>query len=391
MSLSYCAAGSLRARAEIDTAIAAIERQIPNVGPNVQARLLMRLGTTAFYIEHFERAERFSQDTALLATELGMDTLTAQAYATLCLLAQLSDPDPARARSFLRSQEAAAERAANTALRVYALRTQYQIAAEDLNVNEATTIEATLSTLVDSHSYRESFAFRLARALQYIASNNIKKAESTIRSVPTASLRPSQRVRLESLLLLLALLRGRRSEASEVLERGLLSEAPTDVMDRIELAHAHAYRGVAYWVLDRPAQARRSFDFTTAALSPRDRILVDAFKDLSLLSHPLPNMGAIDGVYQTLADAGFRAYAELLRQLVELDANDVELSAAELETLREFDRFGGRAVDVAKALGKSRFTVQNQIQSAIKKLGCSGRAEALAYARQRGWLDRASN
>ena len=77
--------------------------------------------------------------------------------------------------------------------------------------------------------------------------------------------------------------------------------------------------------------------------------------------------------------------------LVELDANDVELSAAELETLREFDRFGGRAVDVAKALGKSRFTVQNQIQSAIKKLGCSGRAEALAYARQRGWLDRASN
>ncbi len=73
------------------------------------------------------------------------------------------------------------------------------------------------------------------------------------------------------------------------------------------------------------------------------------------------------------------------------DANDVELSAAELETLREFDRFGGRAADVAKALGKSKFTVQNQIQSAIKKLGCSGRAEALAYARQRGWLDRASN
>jgi DNA-binding CsgD family transcriptional regulator len=79
----------------------------------------------------------------------------------------------------------------------------------------------------------------------------------------------------------------------------------------------------------------------------------------------------------------------VLKQLVDLDANDAELSAAELETLREFDRAGGRAADVAKALGKSKFTVQNQIQSAIKKLGCSGRAEALAYARQRGWLDRA--
>jgi DNA-binding CsgD family transcriptional regulator len=92
-----------------------------------------------------------------------------------------------------------------------------------------------------------------------------------------------------------------------------------------------------------------------------------------------------------LVDAGFRAYAGLLKKLVELDANDVELSAAELEILREFDRFGGRAVDVAKSLGKSKFTVQNQIQSVIRKLGCSGRAEALAYARQRGWLDRARN
>ena len=109
------------------------------------------------------------------------------------------------------------------------------------------------------------------------------------------------------------------------------------------------------------------------------------------MPHPVPNSSAIDELCTTLVNAGFRAYAVLLRKLVELDANDIELSAAELETLREFDRFGGRAVDVAKALGKSRFTVQNQIQSAIRKLGCSGRAEALAYARQRGWLDRASN
>jgi DNA-binding CsgD family transcriptional regulator len=89
--------------------------------------------------------------------------------------------------------------------------------------------------------------------------------------------------------------------------------------------------------------------------------------------------------------AGYGAYLEILRLLVARDANDVELSAAEIETLRVFDRFGGRAVDVAKALGKSKYTVQNQIQSAIKKLGCSGRAEALAYARQRGWLDTTSS
>jgi DNA-binding CsgD family transcriptional regulator len=109
------------------------------------------------------------------------------------------------------------------------------------------------------------------------------------------------------------------------------------------------------------------------------------------LPHPLPNSAAIEQLQEALISAGFRAYSTLLGLLVNLDANDVELSAAELETLQEFDRYGGRASDVAKSLGKSKFTVQNQIQSAIKKLGCSGRAEALAYARQRGWLDRASN
>lgn len=51
MSLSYNAAAGLRERAAIGKSIAAIERQIPSVGANVQARLLQRLGTTAYYIE----------------------------------------------------------------------------------------------------------------------------------------------------------------------------------------------------------------------------------------------------------------------------------------------------------------------------------------------------
>ena len=111
-ALSFRAAGALLERTKIDQAMAAIERRIPSVGPAVQARLLTRLGTTAFYMEDFEKAERFSLDAALLGTELATDTLAAHAYAKLSALAQLNDPDAQRALSFLRSQEAAAERAA---------------------------------------------------------------------------------------------------------------------------------------------------------------------------------------------------------------------------------------------------------------------------------------
>jgi DNA-binding CsgD family transcriptional regulator len=391
MSISFLAAEGLHERDEIDAMIASVEGQIRNVRPSVQTRLLQRLSNAAYYNSNFEKAESLAQDAALLASDLGMDRVAALAYGTLYSTAALVDPNATRSRFFSRSQAAAAERAADSALRVFALRVQYIIAAVDLDEDEARALESTLSTLVDSRTYRETLVFREARALLYLASGDLVKADAALRSTPMASLTPSERTRCESLLLLLLLLRGKRSEAAGAFERGLLTEAPSDFAGRVEMAYAYAFRGVAYWVLDRPAQARKAFEFNAMTLPPRDEILLGAFKALSSMQHPLPNSSAIDDLYDTLADAGFRAYGELLKLLVKLDANDVELSAAELETLREFDRFGGRAADVAKALGKSKFTVQNQIQSAIKKLGCSGRAEALAYARQRGWLDRASN
>jgi DNA-binding CsgD family transcriptional regulator len=350
------------------------------------------LGTAAYFNSDFDKAERLSHDAALLATDLGMDKVASVAYGTLYSLAAMNDSNVERARSFSRSQAAAAERAANIALHVYALRVQYIIAAVDGDTNEADALESALASMVDSRSHRETtFLFRQSRALQHLYKGEVMKAEAVMQAMPLASLTPSERIRSDSLLTLLGLLRGKRPQAVALLERGHLSEAPSDFAGRIEMAYAYAYRGVAFWVLDRPAQARRQFELNVASLPRRDQIFFDAFKALSALPHPLPNSAAIDDLHETLVGAGFRAYATLLRLLVELDANDVELSAAELETLREFDRFGGRASDVAKALGKSKYTVQNQIQSAIKKLGCSGRAEALAYARQRGWLDRASN
>jgi DNA-binding CsgD family transcriptional regulator len=323
----------------------------------------------------------------LLATELGMDTFAALAYGTLYSVVGLSDADMNRARLYLRLQAEAAERAANTSLRVYALRGQYIIAAMNAEFAEAQVLETLLSSLVDARSYRNAFIFRFAHALQYVAQSNVAKAEATIRSMPVSLLSAAQQARRDAFLVVLWLLNHDRSSAAASLERALLLEASVDHLSRLDIAYAYAYRGIAYWALDRPAQARKSFEFEATGLPQRDRVLIDVFRAFSTLPHPLPNPDAIADLCSTLGKAGFGSYAKLLQRLAEIDANDVALSAAEIETLRVFDRFGGRAADVAKALGKSRYTVQNQIQSAIKKLGCHGRAEALAYARQRGWLD----
>jgi DNA-binding CsgD family transcriptional regulator len=389
-SVLFTAAARSRDRATVDGMIVELENQISHVRPNAQARLVQRLGNAAFYNTDLETAERLSLDAALLATELGMDRIAAFAYSTLHALAVMVDSDAGRARSFSRSQAAAAERAADTGLHVYALRAQYIIAAMNVDTAEAQALELTLSSLVDTRTYRDTFFFRFARALQSVAAGDLAKAEATMRSMPVASLSAQERARRDAFLIVLLLLRGKRSTAAAVLERGLVSEAASGY-GQMDMAYAYAYRGIAYWALDRPAQARKAFDFDVTDLPPSHRHVVDVFRSLTDLPHPVPNRNAIEELCASLADAGFRVYAELLRRLVQLDANDAELSAAELEILREFDRAGGRAADVAKALGKSKFTVQNQIQSVIKKLGCSGRAEALAYARQRGWLSRTPN
>ena len=376
--------------AEIKQVIDEVERELSAGRPSAQVRILQVLGHAAYWSGDLAAAERLSQDAALLATDLGMETHAALAYGMLYNVAGLVDRDHKRARSFLHSQAGAAERGSSTSLLVYALRAEYSIVVMNAEVVEAERLEAILTNFSDARSYRDSFGYRYARALFHIARLEFGIAASTLRSIATNTMSPSERAVSEAFCIVLDLVRDNRSTAARAIDRGLLSDAGHDFWGRTEIARAHALRGLAFWSLDRPAQARKSFGFDMTDLPQHDRVLIDAFKSVSELPHPLSNQKDIDAMCVALQQADFTAYSVLLRALVARDLNDVELSAAEIETLRVFDQVGGRAVDVAAALGKSKFTVQNQIQSAIRKLGCSGRAEAIAYARKRGWLDSTS-
>jgi DNA-binding CsgD family transcriptional regulator len=377
--------------AGIVQAIAEIEVAMPSASPGTQARILQRLANAAFCLGELDDAERFAHGSALLALDLSMDTLAATCYGILYSVAIHADDTSQRARTFLGAQAAAAERAANTALRVYALRAEFVLAAANGEIETANRIETLLAHLVDARAYRDAFAMRHGRALLYVASGEIRKAESTLATVPATAMTAAEQAFRDALLIVLMLARGDRVNAEKSLERGLLAEAANDYLSRSHLDRAHALRAVAFWTLDRPIQARRALTFDANWLPQRDRILVDALGALTEFRHPLPNRDAVTELCRSLEQADFAAYATLIRRLVSRDANEVELSATEIETLRVFDRYGGRATDVARVMGKSRYTVQNQIQSAIKKIGCSGRSEALAYARRRGWLDAADS
>jgi DNA-binding CsgD family transcriptional regulator len=387
MSAAIVASSGTRERADLLELIERLEKSIALVAPPAQVRVLQRLASAAFYAGSLETAERLGLDAASLAGDLRMDTASALAYGTLYAVAGLVDVDTRRARTYLRSQAAAAERAGNSSLYIYAMRAEYSFAAISGDVAEANAIESQLADQTDARTYRDGFTFRRARALLYVTLGEIGKAESTMRAMTTKTLSSAERAHRDAFISVLLLAQGNRVAAAASVERGLVVDATHDFWSRTETARAYMFRGLAFWALDRPAQARKAFEFEKDGLPRRDQVLMDVMQRLCDQPHPLPNTDAFAPLAEALIAAGYASYAALLRAVVERDANDVQLSAAEIETLREFDRFGGRAADVAKALGKSKYTVQNQVQSAIRKLGCSGRAEALAYARRRGWLD----
>jgi ATP/maltotriose-dependent transcriptional regulator MalT/DNA-binding CsgD family transcriptional regulator len=387
LSTAIVATSGKRAPSEILELIERLEKNLSLASPQIQVSMLQRLTSAAFYAGDLNTSERLALDCAALAGELRMDTASATAYMSLYAVAGFADADTTRASMFLRSQAAAAERAGNLPLQIYALRSQYIFAATGGHDAEATALEAALAEQPDARTHRQSFAFRRARALLYVVNGEFSKAEATMRSLAVTGLSAAERAHRDAFITVILLAQGNRDGAAAATVRGLVIDAARDLWNRTESARAYAFRGLALWALDRPAQSRKAFDFDTTGLPHRDRILIGAIEQLCEQQHPLPNGDAVAALYATLDKAGFGSYAALIRAVVERDANDVQLSATEIAILREFDRYGGRAADVAKALGKSKFTVQNQVQSAIRKLGCSGRAEALAYARRRGWLD----
>jgi DNA-binding CsgD family transcriptional regulator len=88
---------------------------------------------------------------------------------------------------------------------------------------------------------------------------------------------------------------------------------------------------------------------------------------------------------EPLVALGLNGYARFLRAVL-APASIHELTRTELDVLRAL-RHGGTTSEVAERLGKSSHTVLSHIKAACSKIGCSGRAAAVSYAVDRGWID----
>jgi ATP/maltotriose-dependent transcriptional regulator MalT len=125
-----------------------------------------------------------------------------------------------------------------------------------------------------------------------------------------------------------------------------------------------------------------------------DAPVIEAVREAVLmLARAVKNRSLRDEVFeraQTLQTMGYGGIAKLLqalaeRQLVDDEAPETILTKTELAVLQALAE-GRGPKDIALESGRSVYTIQAHIQNVIKKLGCSGRNEALTMARRRGLI-----
>jgi LuxR family maltose regulon positive regulatory protein len=366
--------------------MALVAPKLSAASSEVRAVSLIRLALAAVHIGDAGAAEAYAWDAVQLCRDLGRDSSAARGYSILCFVAALGDRTSDRAMAFAKQQAACAERAGNLSLRVHALRAQLSLAAESGDFETADMVEATLAGLPDSRTNRDALVMRIARALVHVSKGEVRRAAALVSSADDRVLSPPERAYRDAFAGLLWLIAGERDKAESAMKRPLLLQATSDFFSRRYAALTYTFRGVLLWALDRPAQARRAFAQDTTFLGERDHVLVEALRAVTALPHPLPNPASFEWIYELMSSASLDGYSVLLRKLALVEAAYVMLTPSEIETLRAFDELGQTTAQIAAHLGKSYHTVDTQVKSIIRKLGCSGRAEALTYARKQGWL-----
>lgn len=363
-----------------------VRAELSHVTPAARARILQRLSFAAYYVGDLATAASCARDAAQLAADLNMWYYAAAAHSVLYSITALTESDSSIALGHARMTFAAGERAGDNGATAFGLRGEYVLHAYrgDEAAFEAT--EMRLGRFHDVRTFRTSFPARNARALADAIRGNLAKAISTLAVIDARELNPAERALRESMLALLFFLAGRRDESAALLKSPLLLEASSDYVSRRYVNLARATRGMALWCHDRTAQARRLFCFDEAAIAENDRVLLSAVTDICTHPRHLVPAAVLRDALARLHVHGWGGYGRLFEQILASVEAAAVLTPAEMKTLRAFEN-GANTVQVAGFLGKSPHTIEAQLKSAYKKIGCVSRAEALTYARTHGWLD----
>ena len=350
-----------------------------------RAEVLLRVAVAHFIARHQSQAEVIANEAAALATQLGLDHLASNVYSLLFAIAEETHQDTTQAEFYARAMGVAAESAGDRQMRIASLERLLQMATYRADDDVIAEVERELSNVGQIRTYQDSLVGRYFRVLREAGCGRFRSARRILEAADMRDATVAETALQGSLLCVCLIADGAREEAGSLLERPFLVQVEPDLYSRRYVALARAYRALANWMLGRATLARRSIAVDDSAIGEGDRLLIQAITLICGTTHEGASERVIHQLTEPLVALGFGGFARFLRAVATLSHVPVGLTRAEVALLRSW-RAGDTIAELAHRLGKSPHTINTQMRAICRKTGTSGRAEALAFAREQGLI-----
>jgi ATP/maltotriose-dependent transcriptional regulator MalT len=350
----------------------------------VRANVSYCLAFAHLWLGEASVAEGYATESVQLAHSVGLDSIAARGYGVLQAVASAIYSDTILARKYAEACVRVAALAGDRAMQIFGYQAQLMVGAFQGDDDLYEIAERGLIDLAAERTSRNNMWMRFFKVIHEAGCGDDALAIAALRAIDFEKLTPSERALADALLGLLLATRS-REEAIALLARPVLIAADKDFESRRFLAYAQVYHALGQWLLGRGRAARRAPTPELSTLAPRDAALLTVITTICSTSRQTTTERQLSQLTEPLLALQMDGHARFLRHVL-APATVIQLTRTELEVLREL-RAGGRTSDVADRLGKSSHTVLSHLKSACSKIGCSGRAAAVAYAQEMGWIE----
>lgn len=339
----------------------------------ITARVLQRSSLAAFYREDFPEAQERSLEAARAYESLGSYRNAAGSYSVLYVIAHAWLDDADVARFYAERITMNGHKAEDLSLQNFGLVAQMEIAAEAGDHRRLGSIRARLMANALHEQYSERFSIVLAGTLAYGWSARFEAARAALLSVRGAEDRSlPERALCDAMLALFAAatwnLSDARSLARRVISQTVDHTAHQPLVDARYRRLARIIAAATCLIIGETTRGRRAL---SRAFDP---------------DHTLVQFLTPQGIDEQRVSPLIRGYARLINVAAAAASESrpaLGLTPAEMAVLRVLPD-GVTLAEIAVGFGKSKKTVERQVESIYAKLHVSNRAQAIRRARELG-------
>ncbi|HEX5274785.1 MAG TPA: LuxR C-terminal-related transcriptional regulator [Candidatus Rubrimentiphilum sp.] len=388
LATAYAGAGSFdRAEDTIERALKLVDTETSD---ETRARLLQQ-ASYVYQFTHADRARKYAALAIELAVARNLYDVAARASSVQYAILYNETTDPIGLLGILDRLGEYARKSGSEQTRLYGLIASYDLQVERGEESALEELDRELTQSQAALPLASNEMLVPARALRETWSGNFRGAFALVRENPRAQRNDELRAVAASVTALCAFAAGMPGEgdafvheANEALQTITASNMQT-IRARLFLALAEMQRG-------RDQEAHRHLAAAEKGATP-SMTQLRAFAHAVRVAYRVRLSQSDDGSWPAALDrlraVHFGGIARLLAALptgVAASEGYSSLTPAEREILQLL-ALGASSKDVAAKTGRSPQTVDTHIRSICRKLGCSGRREAVALATSSGWVE----